>query len=211
MTTRFCLECKNFEDRSEIDGSVICAKEHRPSVSCPDFQDKFEGLKKTASKTRFCLECKNFEEIDEVVTCARGHRPGVSCPDFQDRIVDSFYLYIYWAYLYSTSKTDEGGSYFEELFSRKLSKQELAYACLLDYFKLGLGVSTFYKCWRNIRRIYKGKLRDISKIFDTSLGKFDLSGEKTDFKRVFSDLVFSQKTSEEIIKEISEGLYRLGS
>lgn len=23
---RFCLECKNFEDRMEIDGNVVCAR-----------------------------------------------------------------------------------------------------------------------------------------------------------------------------------------
>ena len=97
MRTRFCVECKNFEDRKEIDDIVMCARGHRPGVSCLEFQDKFEGLKNTASKTRFCLECKNFEEIDGIVFCARGHRPGVSCLEFQDRVEDSFYSYIYWA------------------------------------------------------------------------------------------------------------------
>lgn len=209
MRTRFCLECNNFEDRSEIDGFVVCARGHRPGVSCPEFLDKFEGLRNTASKTRFCLECRNFEEIDGVVTCARLHRPGVSCPDFQDRIVDSFYSYIYWTYLHSIGKTDEGRSYFEKRFSRKLSNQELAYACLLDYFKLGLGFSQFYKCWKTMREVYEEKLSDISKIFDVALEKFDLSGEKTDFERVFSDLLFSKKTSEEIVKEVSKGLYKM--
>jgi len=209
LRTRFCLECNNFEDRSEIDGFVVCARGHRPGVSCPEFQDKFEGLRKTASKTRFCLECDNFEEIDGVVICARGHRPNVSCLEFQDRIVDSFYSYIYWAYLYSTGKTDEGRSYFEKRFSRKLSKQELAYACLLDYFELGLGVSQFYKSWKTIQRVYEEKLPDISKIFDTALEKFDLRGEKTDFERVFLDLLFSKKPFEEITKEVSESLYKM--
>lgn len=187
----------------------MCARGHRPGVSCPEFLDKFEGLRNTASKTRFCLECRNFEEIDGVVTCARLHRPGVSCPDFQDRIVDSFYSYIYWTYLHSIGKTDEGRSYFEKRFSRKLSNQELAYACLLDYFKLGLGFSQFYKCWKTMREVYEEKLSDISKIFDVALEKFDLSGEKTDFERVFSDLLFSKKTSEEIVKEVSKGLYKM--
>jgi len=208
--TRFCLECKNFEDRKEIDGVILCARGHRPGVSCPDFQDKFEGLKGTASETRFCLECKNFEdrkEIDGTVVCAKGHRPGVTCAEFQDRLVDSFYSYIYWANLYSNGQTDEGRSYFEKRFSRKLSRQELAYACLLDYFELGLEDSHFYQCWKTTRRIYEEKLPTVSKIFDMALQRFDLSGEKTHFDRVFLDLLFSKKTSEGVIKEISEGFY----
>jgi len=210
LRTRFCVECKNFEDRKEIDDIVVCAQGHRPGVSCPEFQDKFEGLKKTASKTRFCLECGNFEEIDGIVFCARGHRPGVSCPEFQDRVEDSFYSYIYWAYLFSTGKTDEGRSYFEKRFSKKLSNEELACACLIDYFELGLGDSNFHKCWKTVRSIYEEKIPAISKIFDIALQRFDSHGEKTEFNRVFLDLLFSKKTSEEAIKDISEGLYKRG-
>jgi len=213
LKTRFCLECTNFEDRNEIDGAVLCAKGHSPGVNCPDFQDRFEGVKGVASKTRFCLECTNFEdrnEIDGAVLCAKGHSPGVNCPDFQDRIVDSFYSYIYWANLYSTGEIDEGRDFFEKRFSRKLSRQQLAYACLLDYFELGLEDSHFYRCWKTIRRIYEEKLPAISKIFDIALQQFDLHDEKTDLSRVFLDLLFSKKTSEEAIKEVSEGLYKWG-
>jgi len=210
LRTRFCVECKNFEDRKEIDDIVMCVRGHRPGVSCLEFQDKFEGLKNTASKTRFCLECKNFEEIDGIVFCARGHRPGVSCLEFQDRVEDSFYSYIYWAYLFSTGKTDEGRSYFEKRFSKKLSNEELAYACLIDYFELGLGDSNFQKCWKTARSNYEEKLPTISKIFDTALQRFDSSGERTEFKMVFLDLLCSKKTSEEVIKDISEGLYKRG-
>jgi len=210
LRIRFCVECKNFEDRKEIDDIVVCARGHRPGVSCPEFQDKFEGLRNTASKTRFCLECKNFEEIDGIVFCARGHRPGVSCPEFQDRVEDSFYSYIYWAYLFSTGKTDEGKSYFENFFSKKLSSEELGYACLIDYFDLGLGDSNFHRCWKTVKSIYEEKLPAISKIFDTALQRFDLHGEKTEFKSVFLDLLFSKKNSEEAIKDISKGLYKRG-
>ena len=90
MTTRFCLECENFEDREEIDDTVICAKNHQPSVRCEDFQGKSERFSRVTSKTRFCLECKYFEdrkEIDKTIVCARGHDPDVSCPDFQDSIL----------------------------------------------------------------------------------------------------------------------------
>jgi len=211
LKTRFCLECENFEDRNEIDGTIICARGHRPGVNCPDFQDRIEGLRGTASKTRFCLECINFEdrkEIDGTVLCAKGHNPGVNCPEFHDRLVDSFYSHVYWAYLYGNGETDEGRDYFEKRFLRKLSRQELAYACLLDYFELGLEDSHFYRNWKTIRRIYDGKLPAISKIFDIALQKFDLRNEKTDFTRIFSDLLSSKKTSEEAIKEVSEGFYK---
>ena len=92
LKTRVCLECKNFEDRGEIDNSVVCAKGHTPKIACPEFQDKFEGSRGVTAKTRFCYECENFEdrgEIDETVLCAKGHEPGVSCPDFEDRRVNS--------------------------------------------------------------------------------------------------------------------------
>lgn len=214
LKTRFCLECKNFEDRSEIDGNVVCAKNHRPGVSCDDFRDKFINIRAARSKTRFCLECENFEdrgEIDGAVLCAKLHCPGVRCEDFDDRLSDIFYSYLYWAYLYNIGGTDLGVEHLENRFSRKLSNQELAYACLLEYFELGLEASHFHKCWKTIGRIYEERLPAISKIFDTSLQRFDLYGERTNFRRVFLDSLLSKKTSEEVIKEVSQGLYKMGS
>lgn len=210
MRTRFCLECKNFEDRSEIDRVVLCVKGHNPGTSCPDFQSKFEKLDEKASKTRFCLECNNFEEINGVVVCARGHRPGICCPEFQDRVVDGFYSYIYWADLYSAGKAKEGIEYFEKRFSRKLSQQELAYACLLDYFESIQDYSCFVKCWKNIRHIYEQKLPFIAKIFDIASQKFESQNEVTNLEKLFSDLILSKKTSDDVIKEVSKGLYKMG-
>jgi hypothetical protein len=207
---RFCLECKNFEDRNEIDGVVLCARGHNPGVSCFDFQSKFERLEETVSKTRFCLECNNFEEIDGVAVCARGHRPGVSCPEFQDRIVDSFYSYIYWADLYFAGEIEEGRNHYEKRFSRKLSKQELAYACLLEYFESNQDYSNFVKCWKIVRHIYEQRLPVIVKIFDIALQRFDVYGERIDFERLFSDLILSKKASDVVIKEVLEGLYKMG-
>lgn len=204
------MECKNFEDRNEIDGVVLCVKGHNPGTSCPEFQSKFERLEETVSKTRFCLECNNFEEIDGVATCARGHSPGVSCPEFQDRFVDSFYSYIYWANLYYAGKIEEGGNHYERRFSKKLSQQELAYACLLEYFESNQDYSHFVKCWKTIRHIYGQRLPDIAKIFDIASQKFDAHGEKINFRKLFSDLILSQKPSDKIIKEVSEGLYTMG-
>ncbi|MGB9714390.1 MAG: hypothetical protein ACPLZC_05355 [Candidatus Bathyarchaeales archaeon] len=211
MRMRFCLECKNFEDRNEIDGVVLCARGHNPGTSCFDFQSKFEKLEETVSKTRFCLECNNFEEIDGVAVCARGHRPGVSCPEFQDRVVDSFYSYIYWADIYYTGKFEEERNHFEKRFSRKLSQQKLAYACLLEYFESNQDYSNFVKCWKTIRHIYERRLPDIAKIFDIASQKFDAHGERTDFRKLFSDLILSEKASDVVIKEVLEGLYKVGN
>ncbi|MBS7646935.1 hypothetical protein KEJ24_03770 [Candidatus Bathyarchaeota archaeon] len=211
MVSRFCVECKNFEDRMEIDGVVLCARGHRPGVACQEFQDLFEGAKAIASKTRFCIECKNFEDrtdIDGVVVCARGHYPGVSCPDFQDRTVDIFYSYIYWSYLYSTGKVDEGKAYWEAKLSRKLSPQELAYAVLMEYFSLGLDHSDFIRCWNVARKVYGQKMPEIQKILDAALERYKLFGERTDLKRVFSDMLYAGKSPGDVVVGISRGFYK---
>lgn len=213
LKTRLCLECENFEDRREIDGSVVCAKNHRPSISCENFKDKFANIRATKLKTRFCLECENFEdrkEIDGTVLCAKLHRPGVSCEDFNDRLSDVFYSYIYWAYLYSIGGTDLGIEEFESRFSRKLSNQELAYARLLDYFKLGLDDSYFYRCWGIARKNYSDKLPAISKIFDAALNRFNLYKERTDLQRVFEDLLSLKTKPSEAIEKILNGDYKRG-
>lgn len=208
LRSRFCLECKNFEDRAEIDGATLCARGHHPRVSCPEFQSRLGRFEETIPKTRFCLECDNFEEIDGVAICARGHRPAVSCPEFQDRIEDSFYSYIYWAKLYDAGKIEEGRERYEKRFSMKLSQQKLAYCCLLEYFELNQDYSHFVKCWRTIRHIYEKQLPTITKIFDTALQKFEVSNERTDFKKLFSDLIASKKTSDAVIQEVSQSLYK---
>jgi hypothetical protein len=213
LETRFCIECENFEDRGEIDGAVVCAKAHRPKIACADFKDKFGDMRKVKLKTRSCGECENFEdrrEIDGAVLCAKGHRPGISCEDFKDRLVDIFYLYIYWACLYKTGGTNAGTESFESRYSRKLSGQELAYACLLDYFELGLDDSHFHRCWNVVKKNYGEKLSIISKIFDAALQRLNSHGERTDLKKVFVDLL-SFKKPEETIEKILKGDYRHGA
>ncbi|MBS7634694.1 hypothetical protein KEJ34_04265 [Candidatus Bathyarchaeota archaeon] len=213
MVSRFCIECENFEDRMEIDGVVLCARGHRPGVACQEFQDRFEGGKATASKTRFCIECKNFEDrtdIDGVVVCARGHYPGVSCLEFRDRTVDIFYSYIYWSYLYSTGNVDEGKAYWEAKLSKRLSPQELAYAVLMEYFSLGLDQSHFIRCWNVARKIYGQKMPFIKEILDAALERHKLFGERTDLKRVFSDLLYTGKSSGDVVVGISKGFYKGG-
>jgi len=211
MRMRFCLECENLDDRKEIEGAAVCAKGHRPGISCPDFKDKFG--KNTVSKTRFCFECENFEdrkEIEGVVVCAKGHRPRTGCPDFRDRVTDIFYSYIYWASLYKAERLSEGASYYEEKFSRNLSPQELAYACLAEYFSLGLDYDDFHDCWKNAREIYENRLPTISRILNEASSRFEHHGERTNLRKVFLDLLSSGKTPEEIFRKISEGHYIIG-
>lgn len=195
----------------EIDGVVLCARGHRPGIACPEFQDKFEGIKATASKTRFCLECRNFEDridIDGVALCVRGHQPGVCCPDFQDRAVDVFYSYIYWSYLYSTGEVDEGKAYLEKEFSRKLSPLQLAYIVLIKYFELGLDYSDFIRCWNIARNIYGRKISVIPEILDAALERYNSFGERTNLKQALSDMLYAGKSPEEVVKGISKGLYK---
>ncbi|MEM1547303.1 MAG: hypothetical protein QXP91_12705 [Candidatus Methanomethylicia archaeon] len=203
MDSRFCLECKNFEDRMEIDGVVLCIKGHHPHIACPEFQEKFEGVKATASKTRFCIECKNFEDrmdIDGCVLCARGHYPRVSCPEFQPRTTDIFYTYIYWSYLYSSNKLKDR-AYLEE------DPQKLSLITLMKYFDLGLDYSDFIKCWSTARKIYRQKIPVIAEVLDVALERYSSFGERTNLKRAFSDLI-TGKAPKEVISGISKGLYR---
>lgn len=89
QVTGFCKECYNFEDRRDIDGTVLCAKNHVPGVCCEDFIIKDENLKDPRLNTRFCSECAHFEDrgdIDGTVLCAKNHIPGISCEDFVDRL-----------------------------------------------------------------------------------------------------------------------------
>jgi len=88
MDHRFCWECYNFEDRGNIEGTVLCAKGHRPGISCDDFVPKYENLPEIMLLTRFCSECQNFEDrrhIDGTVLCAKNHRPGSNCDDFAEK------------------------------------------------------------------------------------------------------------------------------
>jgi len=83
-----CWNCYNFEDRRDLDGTVLCARNHVPGICCEEFKVRDEGLNRDRLNVRFCLECCNFEDrrgIDGTVVCAKNHRPGVNCEDFIDR------------------------------------------------------------------------------------------------------------------------------
>ncbi|MBC7130372.1 hypothetical protein H5T51_04010 [Candidatus Bathyarchaeota archaeon] len=209
MRAVFCSECKNFEDRIEVDNMVFCARGHRPRGACPEFTKRDEDAKETVLKNHFCFQCKNFEDrtwIDGTVYCAKGHRPRVACPEFRFRRDDIFYNYLYWAFLYYRGETTEGKEYLEERTSQKLQGEKLAYACLLDYFDLSLEDSNFYRCWEKARKIYKDKMPRIAKVLDALLQRFKTESKGARFREVFSDLI-SGKTPEAVAEEILKGVY----
>ncbi|MCX8170895.1 MAG: hypothetical protein N3E47_02825 [Candidatus Bathyarchaeota archaeon] len=85
MSIRLCRDCANFEERRDIDGAVLCMKNHNPKIWCEDFEPKDGGVNKRRLYMMSCPECVNFEDNDGYPICARGHKPGVACEDFMDR------------------------------------------------------------------------------------------------------------------------------
>lgn len=88
MTLASCRDCRNFEDRRDIDGVVLCAKNIGPYVCCDEFEPRDETLSENGLYNRFCLECANFEDVDGTPICAKNHRPGIACDMFIDRFED---------------------------------------------------------------------------------------------------------------------------
>lgn len=85
MSIRFCRDCANFEERRDINGVVLCMKNHNLKIWCEDFKPRDSGVNKRRLYLMSCPECVNFEDIDRNPICARGHKPGVACEDFIDR------------------------------------------------------------------------------------------------------------------------------
>ena len=88
MTLASCRDCENFEDRRDIDGVVLCAKDIGPYVCCDEFEPKDEDLRENKLYNRFCLECANYEDVEGTPICAKNHRPGIACGLFVDRFED---------------------------------------------------------------------------------------------------------------------------
>jgi hypothetical protein len=95
-----------------------------------------------------------------------------------------FYSYIYWSYLYSAGKVDEGGLLGGEALKEAFT-QELAYAVLIEYFSLGLGCSNFIRCWKVARKVYGQKIPIVQEILDAAMARYHSFGERTDLKRAF--------------------------
>ena len=88
LQEKYCWECYNFEDRGNIDETVLCAKGHHPEIGCDDFAPKYKNPPKVTSNTRFCSECLNFEDLRHIngaVLCAKNHRAGSNCDDFTEK------------------------------------------------------------------------------------------------------------------------------
>ena len=85
MATRFCRDCANFEDRRDIEGYALCAKNLGPYVCCEEFEPKHESINANRLYNRFCVECTNFEDVTSVPLCAKNHTPGIACDGFKSR------------------------------------------------------------------------------------------------------------------------------
>ena len=85
MVIRFCRDCANFEDRRDIDGTVLCAKRLGPYVCCEDFEPKHESINANRVYNKFCVECANFEDIEGHSLCAKNHTPKIACDGFESR------------------------------------------------------------------------------------------------------------------------------
>jgi hypothetical protein len=85
MVIRFCRDCANFEDRRDIDGTVLCAKNQGPYVCCDEFEPKHKSINANRVYNRFCIECANFEDVEGNSLCAKNHTPKIACDGFESR------------------------------------------------------------------------------------------------------------------------------
>jgi hypothetical protein len=82
---RFCRDCANFEDRRDVDGTVLCANNLGPYVCCEEFEPRDAIINVNKLYNRFCVECANFEDVDGVPLCAKSHTPKIACDGFESR------------------------------------------------------------------------------------------------------------------------------
>jgi len=82
---RYCRDCANFEDRRDIDGVVLCKRNHAAQVCCEEFTNY--SLNKDRLYNMFCTECENFQEINGTPICANNNIAGVACEDFIDKFI----------------------------------------------------------------------------------------------------------------------------
>ncbi|MEM2961183.1 MAG: hypothetical protein QXU67_06220 [Candidatus Bathyarchaeia archaeon] len=85
LNISFCRNCTNFEERRDIDGVVLCMKNHNPKVCCENFEPRESEVNNRRLYLISCPECVNYEDIDGNPICAKGHKRGVACEDFSDR------------------------------------------------------------------------------------------------------------------------------
>lgn len=183
MGFSFCLECKNFEDRKDLDGNVVCAKGHYPRIACLDFKSKYTT---SEHRARFCIECENFEDREDGPVCAKNHRPQISCYDYSESLKDAFYNYIYHASRYLQGERDSGSDHLEKNLARTLSSEELAYACLLEFFERW-SFRDFINCWEVVGGNY-GHIPQF-KALQEAYDKYKRTGEKKDMVTVLREFL----------------------
>jgi len=130
----------------------------RPTVGNPD-------------KCNGCERCVNICPVS-----------AITIVDLQDKLQEIFHAYINRAYSYKLGSTDSFAESLEGRFGRKLTTQELVYACLLSYFELPLDDVNFYRCWNLVRDSYREKLPEIFEIFETASHEFKRNRKRTDLK-----------------------------
>jgi hypothetical protein len=84
MVTKSCRDCANYEERRDIDGTSLCAKNVGPYMCCEEFVPRDGTLSLNRFYSRFCIECENFEDVAGVALCAKNHTPGISCNSFRN-------------------------------------------------------------------------------------------------------------------------------
>ncbi len=85
MVTRFCRDCANFEERRDVDDTVLCRKNAGPYMCCENFEPKDKNINTRRLYHKSCAECINFEEINGLPICAKSRGPGVACQGFKSR------------------------------------------------------------------------------------------------------------------------------
>lgn len=180
------MECKNFEDRKDLDGNVVCAKGHYPRIACLDFKSKYTA---SGHRARFCIECENFEDREDGPVCAKNHRPQIACQDYSESLRDAFYTYAYHASRYLRGERDSGSDYLEKWFSKEMTGEELAYACLLEYFKWWSFLD-FVAGWKVVGENY-GHIPQF-KVLQEAYDQYMNTGEKKDMVTVLRNLLNSK-------------------
>ncbi|MEM2146224.1 MAG: hypothetical protein QW279_12735 [Candidatus Jordarchaeaceae archaeon] len=86
MNVRSCRDCENYEERRDIDGTSLCAKNIGPFVCCEEFEPRKGILNQEKFYNRFCIECLNFDEVNGINLCKKNHTSGKGCDLFRNRI-----------------------------------------------------------------------------------------------------------------------------
>jgi len=85
LTVKSCRDCANFEERRDIDDTVLRARNIWLNVCCEEFEPKDRNANADKRCNRFCVECASFEYINGTSICAKNHNPMIYCEEFKSR------------------------------------------------------------------------------------------------------------------------------